>query len=78
MVQSIQVDDDIYMMDQIYTPQFSDNTDILVDQVFLDMSVPSDHCLKDRLRNLKVDIVQDRKVPMKVVGLSHKAGLNQH
>ena len=73
------MDDDIYMMDQIYTPLFSCNTDILVDHAFLDMGAPSEYYrLKDQLRNQKVDKLQNRQLLEKVAGLSHKAVLNQH
>lgn len=74
----IQVDDDIYMMDQIYTPPFSYNTDTPADQVFLEMNVPFDYCLKDQLKNLKVDTVQYKLNLMKVAGLSHKSVSTRH
>lgn len=42
------------------------------------MIARSDFCLKDRLRNQKVDKVQYRHYPVKVAGLSHKAVWSQH
>lgn len=74
------VDGGTYMMDQICTPLFSSNTDILVDRAFLEVSAPSDYCLKDQLRNQKVDKVQYRQLLMNVAGLfhDHTAVLNQH
>lgn len=47
-VHQIQVDDDIYMRIQIYNPPFSCNIDNPVGRVFLEMSAPSGHFLKDQ------------------------------
>lgn len=71
-MQTIQVDDDIYMRNQIYNPLFSCNIDILVGRVYLEMSAPSGYCLKDQQKKVKFDKFQYRQVEAGV--LFHKTG----